>query len=283
MRKLQISVIGSENLDLNNEQDKIAWDFAYKVGYVLGRAINIAVLTSAKSGVAEAAIKGVNDAGGTSIAIIGGNYKEDGNPEAHLSLATTLEGYDYCWPLVYSSDCLIAIGGGVDTGIQISLAIDLGIHVVIFSKAGGISSEVFTSLEPTFQKMRSSQLVYLVDNADEAFDRAKKFALERVNKGIKVDDEVKVNIPPAFEILRKKAVMAILLLLKQKKVLSPQEISDELKLPLIVVQAYMQELDLHEIVLAKKTIANEHLFSINTDKSLVMKFLKLLEPDKIEE
>ena len=39
MRKLQIGVIGSTNLDLDKEQDKAAWDFAYKVGFALGRAI----------------------------------------------------------------------------------------------------------------------------------------------------------------------------------------------------------------------------------------------------
>jgi len=276
MRKLQITVIGSESLDLNNEQDKAAWDFAYKVGFALGRAVNVAVITSGKKGITEAVTKGVNDAGGISVGVLAGNYKEQGNPDSHVNIATTFDGHKHCWPLIYSSDCVITIGGGEETGIQISLAVDLGIHVVIFSKAGGISSEVFTSLEPTFQKMRSSQLVYLVDDDEEAIDRAKKFAKERAEKEIQVDDKISVNISPQMDTLCKKENIAILLLLKKRKTLSPQEISDELKIPLMMVQAYMQELDSHEIVLAKKSVADEHLFSINQDNEQVRKFLQLI-------
>ncbi|MHA1155348.1 MAG: hypothetical protein ACTSQK_04495 [Candidatus Heimdallarchaeota archaeon] len=280
MRKLQIAVIGSKSLDLNNEQDKAAWDFAYKIGFDLGRAITVAVITSGKSGVTEAVTKGVNDAGGISVGILAGNYKEKGNPDSHVNIATTFEGHKHCWPLIYSSDCVIAIGGGEETGIQISLAVDLGIHVVIFSKAGGISSEIFTSLEPTFQKMRSSQLVYLVDDKEEAIDKAKKFAKDRATKELHVDDKISVNISPQMDALCKKENIAILLLLKKRKTQSPQEISDELKIPLMMVQSYLQELDNHEIVLAKKTIVDEHLFSINQDNEQVRKFLQLIDPDE---
>ncbi|HUT80366.1 MAG TPA: hypothetical protein VMZ29_04110 [Candidatus Bathyarchaeia archaeon] len=276
MRKLQITVIGSTNLDLNNEQDKAAWDFAYRVGFALGRALNIAVLTSSSGGVSEAVTKGVNDAGGISVGLLQGNYKEIGNPESHVNIATTMKSYEYSWPLIYSCDCVIAIGGGLETGIQISLAVDLGIHVVIYSKAGGVSSEVFTSLEPTFQKMRSSQLVYLVDNTDEAFERAKNFALTRAKKEVKVDDKTSVEIQPIFDVLCNKRNINIIMLLHKKKTLSPQEISDELKIPLMMVQAYLQEMDSFEIVLAKKTIGDEHLFMINSDNYLVSQFIKLL-------
>ncbi len=280
MRKLQIAVIGSKSLDLNIEYDKAAWDFAYKIGFALGRTINVAVITSGNKGVTEAVTKGVNDAGGVSVGILAGNYKEQGNPDSHVNIVTTFDGHKHCWPLIYSSDCVISIGGGEETGIQISLAVDLGIHVVIYSKAGGISSEVFTSLEPTFQKMRSSQLVYLVDDEEEAIDRAKKFAKERATKEIYVDDKISVDISPQMITLCKKETIAILLLLKKKKTLSPQEISDELKIPFMMVQSYMQELDSHEIVLAKKTIADEHLFSINQDNEQVRKFLLLLDLEK---
>ncbi len=172
------------------------------------------------------------------------------------------------------------IGGGPGGYTAAFLAADLGIHVVIYSNAGGISSEVFTSLEPTFQKMRSSQLVYLVDDEEEAIDRAKKFAKERATKEIYVDDKISVDISPQMITLCKKETIAILLLLKKKKTLSPQEISDELKIPFMMVQSYMQELDSHEIVLAKKTIADEHLFSINQDNEQVRKFLLLLDLEK---
>lgn len=282
MRKIQIAVVGSKTLNLDIEQDKAAWDFAYKVGFALGRTVNVAVITSGKEGVTEAVIKGVNDAGGISVNILHGNYKEEGNPATHVNIATTMEGFEYSRPLIYSCDCLIAIGGGTETGIQISLAVDLGIHVVIFSKAGGISSEVFTSLEPTFQKMRSSQLVYLVDDIEEAIDRAKKFAIERAKKDIRIEDKISIEIPPLFEILCKKNNLAILLLLKKKKTLSSQEISDELKIPLMAIQSYLQELDNLEIVMAKRTIADEHLFTINQDNDIVRRFINLLVPEHEE-
>ncbi|MFW9923352.1 MAG: hypothetical protein ACFFDW_08725 [Candidatus Thorarchaeota archaeon] len=278
MRKIQIGVIGSNTLDMNKEQDKAAWDFAYRVGFALGRTITIAVLTSGKGGVSEAVIKGVNDAGGITVSLIADKYKENGNPESHVNIVTTLDSYETSYPFVYSCDCLIAIGGGIETGLQISLAVDLGIHVVIFSKAGGISSEVFTSLEPTFQKMRSSQLVYLVDNADEAYDRAKKFAIDRAKKEIQIDDKTPIKLTPIIETICKKRNLSILLLLKKKKSLTPQEIADLMKIPVIMVQAYLEELDNYEIVMAKRSIGEDHLFSINEDNEIVRKLLQIIFP-----
>ena len=110
MRKLQIGVVGSAYLDLNKEQDKAAWDFAYKVGFALGRTINVAVLTTGTGGVAEAVTKGANDAGGIAVGILPGIHKDEGTPDSHVNIATTFSGYEYCWPLAYSSDCIIAIG-----------------------------------------------------------------------------------------------------------------------------------------------------------------------------
>ncbi|MHA1122538.1 MAG: hypothetical protein ACTSPC_06970 [Candidatus Heimdallarchaeota archaeon] len=276
MRKLQITVVGSRNLDLDVEQDKFAWDFSYKLGFALGRTLNIVVLVSGKTGVAEAVTKGVNDAGGISANILPGNHKEEGNELSHVNLASTFSGNEYCWPLIYSADCLIAIGGGTETSVQISLAVDLGLHVVIFSKAGGVSASVFTSLEPAFQKMRSSQLVYLVDNEEEALERAKQFALDRVKKEKRIDDKTKIELPAHLELISNRNRLAIINALITKKTLSPQELSDLLKIPLAMVQAYLEELDSHEMILAKKTIAEEHLFSINMDNQFVRKLVDLI-------
>ncbi|MGC9779835.1 MAG: hypothetical protein HZR80_11380 [Candidatus Heimdallarchaeota archaeon] len=275
MRKLQISVVGSKTLDMNNEQDKDTWDFSYKLGFALGRTLNIAVLVSGATGVAEAITKGVNDAGGINVNIVPGNYKDVGNQDSHVTVATTIIGSEYSWSFVYSCDCLIAIGGGNETGIQISLAVDLGIHVVIYSKAGGVSSEVFTSLETTFQKMRSLQLVYLVENSEEALERAKQFALDRVKKEKKVYDKVKME-PAKLEIISNRNRLAIFTLLDTKKTLSPQELSNEVKIPLMMVNSYLEELDIQELVMAKRTIANEHLFSINMDNPFARKLVDLV-------
>jgi uncharacterized protein (TIGR00725 family) len=283
MRKLQIAVVGSKNLDMNNEQDKAAWDFSYKLGFALGRTLNIVVLVSGKTGVAEAVTKGVNDAGGMSANILPGNYKEEGNELSHFNLACTLTGNEYSWPLIYSADCLIAIGGGSETGIQISLAVDLGLHVVIFSKAGGVSASVFTSLEPTFQKMRSSQLVFLVDDDEEALERAKQFALDRAKKEKRIEAKSKIELPAHLELISNRNRLAIINALIAKKTLSPQELSDMLKIPLAMVQTYLEELDSHEMVLAKKTIAEEHLFSLNNDNLFVRRLVDLILLSQPEE
>ena len=275
MRKLQIGVVGSTKLDLNEEQDKAAWDFAYKVGFALGRTINVAVLTTGTGGVAEAVAKGANDAGGITVGILPGIHKEDGTPDSHVNVATTFSGYEYCWPLVYSSDCLIAIGGGIETGIQISLAVDLGLHVVIFSKAGGISSDVFTSLEPTFQKMRSSQLVYLVDDDEEAMERAKKFAIERVDKNLRVEERTKAKLPAFLDVFIDRNNLAIFNLLTKKKSMTAQELSDELHIPLVMIRAYLEELDSQEIVFGKRTLGEEYIFFLNTEKSQVKKLIEI--------
>ena len=277
MRKLQIGVIGSTKLDMNKDQDKAAWDFAYKVGFALGRTMNIAVLTTGTGGVAEAVTKGVNDAGGIALGILQGIHKEDGTPDSHVNIATTFKGYEYCWPLVYSSDCIIAIGGGTETGIQISLAVDLGLHVVIYSKAGGISNEVFTSLEPTFQKMRSSQLVYLVDDEEEAMDRAKKFAVEREKKELRIEEKEDIKLPVFLEILSDRNQLSIINFLSRRKSMTPQELSDELRLPIVMIQAYLEELDTHEIVLGKRSLGEEYLFSINTEKQQVKKLVEIIK------
>lgn len=276
MRKLQICVVGSKTLDMNNEQDKNAKDFSYKLGFALGRTLNIAVIISGSSGVAEAVAKGVNDSGGIVVNILQGNFKEESTDESQVKIASTKDGYDYCWPLVYSCDSLIAIGGGVETGIQISLAVDLGIHVIIYSKAGGVSSEVFTSLEPTFQKMRASQLVYLVENSEETYERAKQFALNRVKKEQRIDIKKQLELPPKLEIIANKNRLEIIALLSSKKSLSAQEISNQLKIPLAIVQGYLEELDLLEIVMAKKAIADEFLFSLNLENNFTKKLIDLI-------
>jgi uncharacterized protein (TIGR00725 family) len=276
MRKLQIGIIGSDKLDLNDEQDKAAWDFAYKVGFALGRAINVITLVNGSTGVAAAAAKGVSDSGGTTVNIVQGDFKEEGAADASVLIATASQSPDHCWPFIYSCDCIISIGGGTETGVQLSLAVDLGIKVLVFSKAGGISSEIFTSLEPTFQKMRTSQIVFLVDDDQEAVDRAKKFALERAKKEIRVETKSEVELPAFIEILTDKKRMAILLLLLQHKDLSANEIADKLKLPLMMAQSYLSELDGKEIILGKKTFGDELLFSINNDNSRIMKLMNAL-------
>ncbi|NHJ49321.1 MAG: DUF742 domain-containing protein [Asgard group archaeon] len=276
MRKLQIGVIGSKNLDLNKEQDKDAWDFSYKLGFALGRTLNIAVLLSGSSGISEAIAKGVNDSGGIAVNILAGDFKEVSTDESHVKIATTLDGFEHSWPLIHSCDCLIAIGGGAETGVQISLSVDLGIHVVIYSKAGGISSEVFTSLEPTFQKMRSSQLVYLVENAEEAHERAKQFALDRVKNELRVDEKTTIDMPDLLKAISNPKKLAILALLTTSKTQSSQEISNHLKIPLSLVQGYVEDLDSLELILVKKTIADEHLFSLNMDNTFTRKIVDII-------
>jgi len=275
MRKFQIAIVGNRNLDLGNDKDKIIWDFSYQLGFALGRTMNNSILISGSSGVAEVINKGVTDASGRIVNILPGNYKEEGFQNTDVTIATTLGGNEYSWPLIYSCDCLIAIGGGLECGAQISLAVDLGIDVIIFSKAGGVSADVFTSLEPTFQKIRTSQIVYLVDNIEETLEKIKQFSTEKRKKERRVDDKLKIDLPPVLEIISNRNMLKILQLLSIKKTLTPQELSIQLKIPLMMIQNYLQELDSHELVFAKKTFAQEHLFSLNLDNNFIKKLVEL--------
>jgi uncharacterized protein (TIGR00725 family) len=269
MRKLQIGIIGSQELDMNKKKDEQSNDFAYQVSYGLSRLSNIFILTNGKTGISQSVIQGAKDAGTSAITINSGEcYNQEENSSGIISINTTLDDIESSWPFIHSCDSLIVVGGGSITGVQMSLAVDLGLHIVVYSKAGGISSEVFTSLEPAFQKMRSSQLVFLADNPEEAMDYAKKFAMERQQKGFTADDQPKVTLPQPFGILINKRRLIILLAILKEQKLSAQSISDMTAVPTIIVEAHLKELLELDVLKTFEDLTKTNLYSINQESIL---------------
>lgn len=80
-------------------------------------------------GVMEAVCRGARSAGGTTVGLLPGLDRAEGNPYLTVSLPTGL-GQGRNLLLVRSSDALVAVGGGFGTLSEIALALRTGTPVV---------------------------------------------------------------------------------------------------------------------------------------------------------
>jgi uncharacterized protein (TIGR00725 family) len=80
-------------------------------------------------GVMEAVCRGAQSAGGTTVGLLPGLDRAEGNPYLTVSLPTGL-GQGRNLLLVRSSDALVAVGGGFGTLSEIALALRTGTPVV---------------------------------------------------------------------------------------------------------------------------------------------------------
>jgi uncharacterized protein (TIGR00725 family) len=80
-------------------------------------------------GVMEAACRGARAAGGTTVGLLPGLDRDEGNPHLSVSLPTGL-GQGRNLLLVRSADALVAVGGGFGTLSEIALALRTGVPVV---------------------------------------------------------------------------------------------------------------------------------------------------------
>jgi uncharacterized protein (TIGR00725 family) len=103
-----------------------------EVAEVLGRRLAEAgavVVCGGGTGVMAAVCRGVAAVGGTSIGLLPGDHRRDGNPYLGVALTTGLgEGRNVL--LVRASDALVAVGGGFGTLSEIALALRIGVPVV---------------------------------------------------------------------------------------------------------------------------------------------------------
>jgi uncharacterized protein (TIGR00725 family) len=99
---------------------------------VLGRRLAEAgavVVCGGGGGVMTAVCKGAAAAGGTSVGLLPGESRRDGNPYLGVAVPTGLgEGRNVL--LVRASDALVAVGGGFGTLSEIALALRTGVPVV---------------------------------------------------------------------------------------------------------------------------------------------------------
>jgi uncharacterized protein (TIGR00725 family) len=99
---------------------------------VLGRRLAEAgavVVCGGGPGVMEAVCRGAQAAGGTTVGLLPGLDRSEGNPYLTISIPTGL-GQGRNLLLVRSSDALVAVGGGFGTLSEIALALRTGTPVV---------------------------------------------------------------------------------------------------------------------------------------------------------
>ncbi|HEV8652299.1 MAG TPA: TIGR00725 family protein [Actinomycetes bacterium] len=103
-------------------------DLAETLGRRLAEAGTI-VVCGGGTGVMAAVCRGAAAVGGTTVGLLPGGNRHDGNPHLSVALPTGLgEGRNVL--LVRASDTLVAIGGGYGTLSEIALALRTGVPVV---------------------------------------------------------------------------------------------------------------------------------------------------------
>jgi len=117
-----VAVVGAGSASAEDER------IAFEVGRLLAEQ-GAVVVTGGLGGVMEAASRGAQEAGGTTVGIIPGERRSDANPYAGVVIATGL-GEARNALVVRNADGLIAIGGEFGTLSEIALALKLGIVVV---------------------------------------------------------------------------------------------------------------------------------------------------------
>jgi uncharacterized protein (TIGR00725 family) len=99
---------------------------------VLGRRLAEAgavVMCGGGPGVMEAVCRGARSAGGTTVGLLPGLDRREGNPYLSVAVPTGL-GQGRNLLLVRSSDAMVAVGGGFGTLSEIALALRTGVPVV---------------------------------------------------------------------------------------------------------------------------------------------------------
>jgi uncharacterized protein (TIGR00725 family) len=108
------------------EQEQI--ELAETLGRRLAEA-GAVVVCGGGGGLMTAVCRGAAAAGGTSVGLLPGNHRREGNAYLSVALTTGLgEGRNVL--LVRASDALVAVGGGFGTLSEIALALRVGVPVV---------------------------------------------------------------------------------------------------------------------------------------------------------
>jgi uncharacterized protein (TIGR00725 family) len=122
-RRPYISVIGAGVCD----------DETYELARRVGRgvaALGAVLVCGGRGGVMEAAARGARESGGTTLGILPGHDRADGNPYLDLTVTTGL-GHGRNLLVASSGDAVIAVGGEYGTLSEIGLALVLGRPVVV--------------------------------------------------------------------------------------------------------------------------------------------------------
>ena len=127
---VQVSVIGS---------GREAEARAEEVGRLLAER-GCVVVTGGLGEVMEAAARGAKAAGGTTVAVVPGDSREDAHPWSDYVVATGI-GHARNLAVVASGDAIIAVGGGWGTLAEIGFARVLGRPVIVLEPGWNVDGD----------------------------------------------------------------------------------------------------------------------------------------------
>ncbi len=133
MKKIQIGVIGHNQ---NSIPLKIL-DLAYDVGRQIAHKKAV-LICGGLGGVMEYACKGAKDNGGLTVGIVPQDNYSKANEFCDIVICTGI-GYSRDFIVSYSSDALIAVGGGVGTLIELCVGYMAKKIMVSIEGSGGTS------------------------------------------------------------------------------------------------------------------------------------------------
>jgi uncharacterized protein (TIGR00725 family) len=134
-RKFQISVIGFDT--------RLCTAGAYAAAYRVGREVakqGGIVIDGGLGGVMEAACKGAREGGGFSVGIVPSSDSAQANQYCDAVIATGF-GFARNFPVVYSGDAVIIVGGGAGTLTEVAAAYGIGKRIVAVAGTGGTADK----------------------------------------------------------------------------------------------------------------------------------------------
>lgn len=133
VRRFQIAVIGYNSDRCTDEARKLAYD----TGKEIARA-GAVLICGGLGGVMEAACQGAKDAGGMTVGIIPQDEFSHANNYCDIVICSTI-GHARDFIVAASTDGLIAVGGGVGTLTELSIAYMMKKPMAAIAGSGGIA------------------------------------------------------------------------------------------------------------------------------------------------
>ena len=167
MGEIQIAIIGQSGV-INTPLQELAYQIGKEIAIRKG-----ILLSGGRDGVMEAACRGAKDAGGTTVGILPGNDKNEGNSFLDVSITTGLD-FDYrSLILIHSCDAVIMLGGRNGTLNELSAAYLNNKPIVVLKGSTGWSDRIQTfAYRGKYLDDRENQAIEYADNPREAVEKA---------------------------------------------------------------------------------------------------------------
>ena len=174
MRIAQIGIIGPEEKNMKKDFKERFLYLSFEIGKKIAERGGI-LITGGCSGIAEAACRGAQEAGGITVGTPGPG-RGSSVPSVTVEICTPINIGDYLFAGTLSSDVIIVFPGDAGTLAEIAIAYRYQKPMVLIR---GVSGGL---LEQLFYKVPDNYPQYVVKDADEAVTVAMRIAEEKLNK-----------------------------------------------------------------------------------------------------